>query len=106
MKPPLPSSTPTNDGQVRERVDFSYLLMVQLARVLETPTTRKGERYNRLLELASLLHPYQDAEYADFAKSYFVLRPEERVQRTLRWLSALTDLMNRAGFMGRRDVQE
>jgi hypothetical protein len=97
---------PPQQPLVQEKLDFSFVLLTQLGRVLSTPVTRGGERYNRLLELAALLHPYKDEKYRAFAAEYFAKKPDERIARTLVWLEALVSLASRAGFLGVKDARQ
>jgi hypothetical protein len=96
--------SPTPTGDAPERLDFSFVLLTQLGRVLaiQSPVSQ----YNRLLELAALLHPYQDGEYRGFAKEYFAKTAQTRIDTNPAWLTALMDLAARAGFLGMKDVRE
>jgi hypothetical protein len=80
------------------RLDYTLLLMGQVAKILDSKRG-SAERYNSCMELAVLLHPYQDADYNKFAAEFFKKPLDQRP--TAAWLQALMDLMYRSGFLGR-----
>jgi hypothetical protein len=101
---PDPSDS-RNGASPDSRLDYTFLLMAQLARVLDA-MRGSADRYNGCLELSILLHPFHDPEYSGFLKSYMT-RPEgNRVSDSGAWLQSLMDLLYRNDFLGRGDRGE